>query len=346
MIRKMIVIFLFLTLLLPCAISEGEQEGVTILITAVGDCTLGGVANHTASSEKLFEQSVRKHGMEWFLSDVKGLFEQDDFTIINLEGPLTTTTEYEETAKFYFRGKPEYTGILTCSSVDVANVANNHSHNFRDEGFNETISALNDAGIGVCGYENEYYAEVKGITVGFLGFDQWRSTDAQMKEQTEAAREKCDLLIVSFHGGIENSYSMSEQVEHAGELLIKAGADLVIGNHSHVYGGMRLYKGKYITGSLGNFCFGGNTNPKDFNCIVFRQAFTVYPDGRVEDAGIDIIPAQVGSKKRTNDCHPTLLEDGYNATSLFNGVLQRSNFKAKNVKWLSDSYAVRNGLNR
>lgn len=347
MMKKLISLMLFVCLLLPCVSAEVEQqEGVTILITAVGDCTLGGVANHTASSEKLFEQSVRKHGMEWFLSDVKDLFSRDDFTIVNLEGPLTTTTQYEETAKFYFRGKPEYTAILTSASVEVANVANNHSHNFRDEGFEETLNALKDAGIGACGYENEYYTEVRGVTVGFLGFDQWRSTDAQMTAQTEEARKKCDLLIVSYHGGVENSYSMSEQVSHAGELLVKAGADLVIGNHSHVYGGIEQYHGKYITGSLGNFCFGGNTAPKDYSCIVFRQAFTVYPDGRVEDAGIDIIPARVGSKKKLNDCHPMLLEDGYDADTLFKAVLTRSNFQAKNVKWLEDSYALRNGLNK
>ena len=346
MMHKLLCILLVLLLLLPCGLSETGDEGVTILITAVGDCTLGGVANHTAASEKLFDQSVRKNGMEWFLSGVKPLFEQDDFTIVNLEGPLTTATQYEETAKFYFRGKPEYTAILTSASVEIANVANNHSHNFRDEGFDETVSVLKEAGIGVCGYENEYYTEVRGVTVGFLGFDQWRSTDAQMKAQTQAAREKCDLLIVSYHGGVENNYSMSAEVEHAGKLLIDAGADLVIGNHSHVYGGMRLYKGKYITGSLGNFCFGGNTAPKDYSCIVFRQAFTVYPDGRVEDAGIDIIPAQVGSRKKVNDYHPTLLAPGYDADSLFKAVLSRSNFQAKNVTWLEDSYALLNGLNK
>lgn len=343
--KKIISLLLILLLLCP-ALSESGEEGVTILITAVGDCTLGGVANHTASSEKLFEQSVRKNGMEWFLSDAKPLFEQDDFTIVNLEGPLTTATQYEEVAKFYFRGKPEYVNILISSSVEIANVANNHSHNFRDEGFDETVSVLKDAGVGVCGYEHEYYAEIKGITVGFLGFDQWRSADEQMRNQTAAARENCDLLIVSYHGGVENSYSMSEQVEHAGRLLIDAGADLVIGNHSHVYGGMRLYKGKYITGSLGNFCFGGNLAPNDYSCIVFRQAFTVYPDGRVEDAGIDIIPAMVGSRKRVNDCHPTLLSEGFDGDTLFKAVIQRSNFEAKTVKWLEDSYALRRALNK
>ena len=124
------------------------------------------------------------------------------------------------------------------------------------------------------------------------------------------------------------------------------GADLVIGNHSHMYSGIELYKGKYIIGSLGNFCFGGNLRPSEYTCAIYRQAFTVYPDGTVEDAGIDILPAQVGSRRNVNDCQPSLITSEYEAAHLFQSIMHLGNFKAGSVKWLDDSFAVKNGLNK
>lgn len=348
--RQRICFLLLLAFLLTGVSGIGEQdavpeEGVTITLTCVGDCTLGGVANHTASSEKMFARAVDKNGYSWFLEKVLYLFEADDFTLINLEGPLTTATQYEDKAAYYFRGRPGDVQILTVSSVEVATLANNHSHNFREEGYQETVKTLTDAGVGVCGYEQVYYAQCKGVTVGFCGFDQWRSDDAQIKSVVSEARKNCDLLIVSYHGGIENNYHMSEQVRHAGHLCIDLGADLVVGNHSHVFGGIELYKGKYIIGSLGNFLFGGNTNPRDLTCTIWRQAFTVYPDGRVEDAGIDILPALVSTVRSSNNCQPCVQEKTNAARDYFNKVMRLSNFQPKKVKWLEDSFAVREKLN-
>ena len=63
-----------------CADTEAlPREAITVLITCVGDCTLGGVANHTASSEKMFAKAVDTNGYEWFLEDVRTVFEADDF---------------------------------------------------------------------------------------------------------------------------------------------------------------------------------------------------------------------------------------------------------------------------
>ena len=139
---------------------------------------------------------------------------------------------------------------------------------------------------------------------------------------------------------------MSEAVRKAGRLCIDLGADLVVGNHSHVYGGIELYKGKYIIGSLGNFLFGGNTNPRDLTCTIWRQAFTVYPDGKVEDAGIDILPTLVTSVRSSNNCQPTVQTNVSAAKDYFNRVLRLSNFQARKVRWLEDSFAVREGLNK
>ncbi|MBR5751898.1 MAG: CapA family protein [Clostridia bacterium] len=341
--RKTLAIVL--TLLLCLASALAREEGVTLVFSFVGDCTLGGEAG--GSSEKYFAKVCDEKGYGYFFGSVKELFDRDDFTVVNLEGPLTECNTKGEKAQYYFRGRPDYARILTEGGVEVANLANNHIFNFGQQGFDDTVSALDAEGIGSCGYDRIYYAEKKGVRVAFVGFDQWKSTDDDIKRVVTEARANSDILIVSYHGGVENTHAIGDRVMQAGKLCIDLGADIVVGNHSHVYSGIVKHKGKYLIGSLGNFCFGGNLNkPYDCRCTIFRQAFTVYPSGKVEDAGIDIIPSYMGSKKDINDLRPGPIQGGFAPESAFNSIMNRSGFKARDVKWLADSFAVSRGLDK
>ena len=339
--KKTLAIILALIMCLGCALAE---EGVTLVFSFVGDCTLGGEAG--GSSERYFAKVCDEKGYGYFFGQVAELFSKDDFTVVNLEGPLTQSDTKGEKAQYYFRGRPDYAKILTAGNVEVANLANNHIFNFGQRGFDDTVSALDAECIGSCGYDRVYYAEKNGVTVAFVGFDQWKSTDEDIKRVVTEARAKSDILIVSYHGGVENTHAIGDRVLQAGKLCIDLGADIVVGNHSHVYSGITKYKGKYLIGSLGNFCFGGNYNPSDSRCTIFRQAFTVYPSGQVEDAGIDIIPSYMGSKKDINDLRPGPIQGGFAPESAFNSIMNRSSFKAKDVKWMADSFAVSRGLDK
>lgn len=117
----------------------------------------------------------------------------------------------------------------------------------------------------------------------------------------------------------------------------------MIGNHSHVYGGLEMYKDKYIIYSLGNFCFGGNSNPDDKNCTIFQQRFVIAPDGTTSDGGISIIPATISSTSRTNDYSPRIQnpETGVNLLSKIIGV---SRLEPEKVIWMPESYEVAAGL--
>ena len=201
--KKLLSLMLTLMLMISTFGAFAETDGVTILITCVGDCTLGGVANHTASSEKMFAKLVDSYGYDYFFKNVLDVFEVDDFTVINLEGPLTTAKETYGKANFFFRGRPSDAQIMAVSSIEVASLANNHIFNFGQAGFDETVQAVTDAGVGACGYDLIYYAECKGVTVGFVSFDQWLSTDSDIERVIKEARPNCDLLIVSYHGGVE-----------------------------------------------------------------------------------------------------------------------------------------------
>ena len=308
-----------------------------ITITAVGDCTLGG--DIPTGAYKSFASYYDKYGPDYFFANVRELFESDDLTIVNLEGPLTTSEKIRG-RKFNFRGLPEYVSILSGSSVEICNVANNHALDFGMDGLLETADVLEGADIGVSGFGRMYYTDVKGVRVGSLGFTEWDFTQKQIETAVRTARENCDLLIVSIHWGDEGSHTATSAQKRLGRAIVDAGADVVLGTHSHVYGGVELYNGKYIVYSLGNFCFGGNRNPRDKDCMIFQQTFRLSADGAVEDAGINLIPARVSSSDSTNDFQPKILgaEAGQ---KLLNKIGKVSSVNPASVLWMSDSYPTR-----
>jgi poly-gamma-glutamate synthesis protein (capsule biosynthesis protein) len=120
---------------------------------------------------------------------------------------------------------------------------------------------------------------------------------------------------------------------------VDAGADVVIGNHSHVYGGVEQYKGKYIIYSLGNFCFGGNKNPGDKDCTIFQQTFVVSRDGTVSDGGINIIPARVSGKNNTNDFQPCILS-GDAAAKQLSKIADVSRIDEDNLVWMEAKFGA------
>ena len=315
--------------------------GTEILITAVGDCTLGG--DNEYGLEDRFRKYYDQHGADYFFSGVRNLFESDDLTIVNLEGPLTTSRDKREGRKFNFRGSPEYVNILSGSSVEIANLANNHAYDYGESGFQENAEALENAGICASGFTRAGFLDVKGVRVASVGFYDKEHSKNEMVGAVEYLRDQCELLIVSIHWGKEYTHEPTGEQREIGRALIDAGADLVIGNHSHVYGGLEMYKGKYIIYSLGNFCFGGNSNPDDKNCTIFQQRFVIAPDGTISDGGISIIPATISSTSRTNDYSPRIqnLETGVNLLSKIIGI---SRLQPEKVIWMPESYEVAAGL--
>lgn len=325
----------------PEATVEPETS-VSITITAVGDCTLGG--DVPSGSDRNFASYVKKYGYDYFFENVRALFESDDFTVVNLEGPLTTSNDKRSGRLFNFRGDPEYVNILSGSSVEVCNIANNHSLDYGQAGFDETVEVLEAAGIGASGFSQVYLTDVKGVRVCFVGLTEWAYSQETIEEMLRYARTQCDLLIVSVHWGEERVYEPLASQRKLGRAMIDAGADIVIGNHSHVYGGLELYNGKYIIYSLGNFCFGGNRNPSDKNCAIFQQTFEIsLEDMSVSDGGISIIPARISSSDSTNDFQPYILT-GEKGVNLVKKIAAVSHVDIGQVTWMPDGYQVSSGM--
>ena len=316
----------------PVFETEDELIQTTILISAVGDCTLGGDVG--SSSGERFSRYADEYGLDYFFANVRDIFAGDDFTVVNLEGPLTTRTSERSGRQFNFRGSPEYTQILSGSSVEVCTLANNHALDFKEAGLNDTAANVMDAGMGAAGYKNAWYEEKDGVRVCFLAFTEWDYSADEVAARVREEKAGSNIVIVSMHWGEELRAEPTSAQERYGHALIDAGADLVLGHHPHILGGLEQYKGKYIVYSLGNFCFGGNSNPDDKDTMIFQQTFAINGAGEVVDGGINIIPCSISSVNSTNNYQPTPLS-GEAADAVIRKVASLSNVQA--ITWM-DSY--------
>jgi poly-gamma-glutamate synthesis protein (capsule biosynthesis protein) len=309
MYKKAIAVLISILLIIPvnAAAADSSAEGVkkNIVISFAGDCTLGG--DIQSYGEARFASAVEKEGYDYFLSGVLPIFSEDDFTVVNLETVLTDSVKKRQNRSFIFRGDPEYAKILTAGSVEAVTIANNHASDFLDKGKEDTKKALDAENIKYFGYDREYYRYIKGVRFGFLGLTEWDYSLDEVKERVAAADKNCDMLIVEFHWGIERQYSPSKTQQAYGRAAVDAGADLVVGQHPHVLGETESYNGVNIVYSLGNFCYGGHSNPSDKNTAIFQQEF-INDNGKISLGEGKLIPCSLSSTKWTNDFRPMLLD--------------------------------------
>ncbi|GAB3924212.1 hypothetical protein GCM10028827_11840 [Mucilaginibacter myungsuensis] len=217
-----------------------------------------------------------KHSFDAALSELRSAV----VTMGNLEGTLLDTgSPAPYKLRFIHKGyqfrMPTYYGkIIKDAGFDVLSLANNHNNDFNYQGRKSTIEVLDSLGINHGGQLTRPTSvfTVKGVKYGFVAF----SPNAHvlplldLKNATRVISElrtRCDILIVSFHGGGEGTeyeHVIRDMELYMGEKrgdvylfahnAIDAGADMVLGNGPHVQRAMELYKDRIIAYSLGNFC--------------------------------------------------------------------------------------------
>lgn len=305
--------------------TKRKNKTVSFTISAVGDCTFGTDENF-AYEGSMPAKYDEVGDFNYFFENVKSVFEADDLTIVNFEGTLTDSTTRED-KQFAFKADKSYAEILTDGFVEAANLGNNHSKDYGEQSYNDTMDALDEAGITNFGYDRVAIKKVKGIKVGLVGTyvlaDGLGVKDSMEKNIQDLKDEGAQVIIASFHWGEEKAeYPNDVQVELA-HAAIDAGADLVLGHHPHVLQGIEQYKGKNIVYSLGNFCFGGNMYPSDMDTMIFQQTFTLKGGKLQEDNVTNIIPCSISSVEDYNNYQPTPAA-GEKETEILNKITQRS----------------------
>lgn len=305
---------------------EPKMDPVSLTLSVVGDCTLGTDENfdYDTSLNAYYEN----YGADYFMANIKSIFSADDLTIANFEGTLTESTERED-KQFAFKAPASYANILTAGSVEAVNTANNHSHDYGEESFNDTLKALDAANIIHFGYDETAVTEVKGVKVGLVGIYELNDhlgREEQLKQNiAKVKQDGAQLIVVIFHWGNEKEEVPDDNQKTLGHLAIDEGADLVCGHHPHVLQGIEEYKGKNIVYSLGNFCFGGNAYPSDMDTMIFQQTFTIDQNGVKDDNVTNIIPCSISSDSDYNNYQPTPAE-GEEATRIMQKIQERSSW--------------------
>lgn len=301
---------------------------VSLTLSVVGDCTLG--TDETFDYDTSLNAYYENYGADYFLQNVKDIFSADDLTIANFEGTLTDSDEREDKT-FAFKAPASYVSILTGGSVEAVNTANNHSHDYGDQSFDDTLAALDDAGIVHFGYDETAVMDVKGIKVGLVGiYELYDHLEREQQLKDNIAKVKAggaQLIVVIFHWGNETETVPDSNQTTLGRIAIDEGADLVCGHHPHVLQGIETYKGRNIVYSLGNFCFGGNSSPSDMDTMIYQQTFTIDADGVKKDNVTNIIPCSISSAAYDgyNNYQPTPAE-GDEATRILGKINERSSW--------------------
>jgi len=290
------------------AMPEERPKIETIILSFAGDCTIGSDESYRGYTFHKVYRDVKDPA--YFFSGVSSIFSNDDYTFVNLEGVFTNETKKAE-KEFRYKGPPEYCEILKKGSIEGVTLANNHTLDYLQSGYDETVKTLNEWGIDYINEDVYIIKEIKGAKIGFLGYKGWsnekKSNQLLVKHVKEMRKQGVNYIIVNYHWGDMYTYKPNAQQKSMARFAIDNGADLVIGHHPHVLQGMEIYKGKSIVYSLGNFCYGGNKNPKDKDTIIFQQLITFnVTTNEIFKTESRIIPASISSRTDINNFQPVI----------------------------------------
>ncbi|MBI4458186.1 CapA family protein [Candidatus Uhrbacteria bacterium] len=205
---------------------------------------------------------MEKNGEEYPYAAVKTALPLADLTVANLEGPVTER-DNQPSNRMVFHFAPSRAALLARLGFDVLDLANNHAYDQGARGAEDTRRALSDKNLVTFGEAksevgaNATTVEVRGTKIAFIGFqDVTRRIDGKaMVLAVAEARKTADIVLVSFHAGVEYVHTPNDRQRTLSEAAIDAGADAVISHHPHVVESIDVYKGRPIFYSLGNFVF-------------------------------------------------------------------------------------------
>ena len=295
----------------PPTTAAPEPESFTLTFT--GDFTPGCMPGQF-DNPKAYVGTVGEDYAFPF-AHLRSIFEADDLTLVNLEVVLGLNVGKQANKTFVFSGPEEYVQIMTTSSVEAVTLANNHSEDFGVEGYENTKRILDENGIAYVEEDKTaIFTTESGLVIGLYA-DSFDFKESDIEENIAALREQgAEIIICAFHWGTEGAYRHNDKQERYAHCAIDAGADIVVGNHPHVLQDMESYNGGIIFYSLGNFSFGGNDHPKDYDSAVIQQQIIRQGD-EIRLGELTVIPISISSVSDRNNYQPIPYPadaDGYN----------------------------------
>lgn len=328
MIRRILAVLLLLCLAFTLSLAEIKKER-EFSLSLGGDCVLGndkGQAKH----ERSFDSIVKEKGIDWPFSKIKHIFENDDFTLLNLECVLQDNEDGFKKRQHNFRGKTEYAKMLVNAGVEAVNVANNHFIDYQASGKRSTINALEKNNIFYSGYGFRDIRDINGIKVGFAGIREttYRNKPKLLDEDIAYLKKQgCEIIIYSMHFGKEYDRKHNALQTKMAHRAVELGADIVVGNHVHVVQGIERFKSGLIFYSFGNLVFGGNRDLTEFEALLARLKISIDWRGQ-KHVSARLIPVVTTGAIPANDFRPLVAENEHKA-SVFEKIQNDSSLKIK-----------------
>jgi poly-gamma-glutamate synthesis protein (capsule biosynthesis protein) len=249
-----------LSLLASTSPSSAARKSSDVIINVVGDV-------HG-------ESAIKREP----IPTLKKYFVDGNLNIFNLETAITAETKKEE-KEYNFKTDLSFLKALRSVGFNVATVANNHSYDFGEKGFLDTLQALDKAGIKYVGggvnsaiaYQGQVFT-VKGLRIGVLGLakvnggpasiagkEKPGTTNGYDADSTESAitaiKKVSDIVIVLVHWGEEGSFCPRPAEISSARKWQSLGADIIVGSHTHTLQPIRFAKNQLVAYSMGNFIF-------------------------------------------------------------------------------------------
>ncbi len=250
------------------------EESGTVRICIGGDTSINGE----------FADFAAYKGVDYPWEEISDVMNAADIAVVNLETCVSDRGVSEKREGYGFRTPPEMLEGFVNAGIDAVNLANNHTRDFGRDALLDTFENLGSRGIGYFGAGSDLgeaqgllVIEKNGVKIGFTGAnrvylpDDCAAGDSHaginqignvQSERTLAYIEKlreydsmCDVLIVFLHAGEEEVFDATDYQKTASRSFIDAGADIVVGGHSHTLQPIEFYSGKPIFYSIGNFIF-------------------------------------------------------------------------------------------
>lgn len=238
----------------PPVVEVTKPKNISILF--VGDIML----------DRTVRTTIEKNGFMYPFEDIKSIFKGNDLAIGNLEGTITSNSSLSQSnfniLKFTFPSS-DVKGLKDLGFTGLS-LANNHSQDFGNDGYLETMANVGVGGLLSFGSpindNNLSVVEPVGDeNICFVGYHAlYNPTTTPVEKEIKDLKLKCTFVVVFAHWGVEYNDTETRTQETQAHILIDAGADLIIGAHPHVVEPIEIYKGKAIFYSLGNFIFDQN----------------------------------------------------------------------------------------
>ncbi|MBC7341919.1 MAG: CapA family protein [Clostridia bacterium] len=242
-------------------------------LVAVGDVVLA----------RKVAKAMAEYGVDYPFMLIGQQLRDADLTFGNLECPISDRGSRLPGKGIWFRADPAVGPVLKDVGFDVLSIANNHSLDYLDQAFYDTIDLVKAQGISLVGggcnlaeARQPVIREVNGIRIAFLAYSDMADIywSQKFKRTLAATEDRCgvaplkidmieedvskavyasDLVVVSLHWGVEYSDYPTAEQRRLAHRIIDAGARLVLGHHPHTLQGVEYYKGGLIAYSLGNF---------------------------------------------------------------------------------------------